>query len=238
MRHLGAQRAAPPRGGAWFGKGAQAPSSARKQRLLDLTSGSSYGAMSDSATAQQIERLVDELAVSSSKVGAAAAAAAAAALDGSWRLVYTTEKSVHSIVRGLPVCFVGQRISIGSSRVTNIIDFGKGEAASSGEGSFGLRASAPLTITGPNRIEYRFDRFKLLLPWRRSGGERGSASKDLAAASEGLAGRQEQAEATRLALPLPTPQAGGWTQGVFVDGEVRVMRNSQGDTLVFVREDV
>ncbi|KAG2438002.1 hypothetical protein HXX76_005616 [Chlamydomonas incerta] len=240
---------------AWLGRGAGATSSARKQELLELTSGSSYGATCDIGTAQKIERLVDELAggggssSSGSSSSSGKSTTAATALDGSWRLVYTTEKSVHAIVRGLPVCFVGQRIAIGSSRVTNLIDFSVGKVAQSGEGGFGLRASAPLTVTGPNRIEYRFDSFKLLLPWRRRGDAAPGADTQAgsAGAGEGIRGkgaskggvghRREQAEEARQALPLPTPRAGGWTQGVFVDGEVRVMRNSQGDTLIFVRED-
>ncbi|PNW70294.1 hypothetical protein CHLRE_17g713800v5 [Chlamydomonas reinhardtii] len=241
----GAKRATCLRPAAWLGREAPATSSARKQKLLELTSGTSYGATSDSETAQQIERLVDELSGGSGS-SSGKGVAAATALDGSWRLVYTTEKSVHAIVRGLPVCFVGQRVSTVSSRVTNMIDFLRSE---SGEGSFGLRASAPLTVTGPNRIEYRFDGFKLLLPWRRGGAAPAAGGLSAAAGGgEGIGGkgggssrsavlRREQRDEARLALPLPTPRAGGWTQGVFVDSEVRVMRNSQGDTLIFVREE-
>ena len=101
----------------------------------------------------------------------------------------------------------------------------------------------------PHRIEYRFDGFKLLLPWRRGGAAPAAGGLSAAAGGgEGIGGkgggssrsavlRREQRDEARLALPLPTPRAGGWTQGVFVDSEVRVMRNSQGDTLIFVREE-
>lgn len=37
-----------------------------------------------------------------------------------------------------------------------------------------------------------------------------------------------------LQLTLP-PVGGGWTEAVFCDGELRVMENSRGDTLVLRR---
>ncbi len=44
-------------------------------------------------------------------------------------------------------------------------------------------------------------------------------------------------EAAGLRLPLPFPfRAGGWTEAVYVDGTHRLMYNSLGDTLLFVRE--
>ncbi|PNH09243.1 hypothetical protein TSOC_004147 [Tetrabaena socialis] len=88
------------------------------------------------------------------------------------------------------------------------------------------------TAARASTIEYRFDSFRLLLPLLLPPQLRGSATP-------GVGGEREErggAEGRQLAVPLPTPRAGGWTQAVFADEAVRVMYNSQGDTLVFVRQ--
>lgn len=40
-----------------------------------------------------------------------------------------------------------------------------------------------------------------------------------------------------LTLPLPSAfvRGGGWTEAVYIDSDVRVMANSQGDTLLFTK---
>ncbi len=89
------------------------------------------------------------------------------------------------------------------------------------------------------RIDYRFDSFALLVPLPQLWGP------TAASGSQGGASGEEESEAGRrtggragavLRVPLPAPRAGGWTQAVFVDRSTRVMRNSLGDTLVFVRQ--
>ncbi|KXZ50999.1 hypothetical protein GPECTOR_14g240 [Gonium pectorale] len=147
-----------------------------KTRLLQLVSGTSFGARASAEQVQQIGALVDSLAEASGSAEAAGSGAGsksdAEALDGSWRLLYTSEESVHGIVRSLPVARIGQRIDLRLGRVTNAIDFGwppadsaREPARSASAGGFGLRAGAPLRVSGANRIQYRFDSFKLLLPW-------------------------------------------------------------------------
>jgi hypothetical protein len=38
------------------------------------------------------------------------------------------------------------------------------------------------------------------------------------------------------ALQLPfAPRGGGWTEAVYIDADMRIMRNSQADTLIFRR---
>jgi len=122
-------------------------------------------------------------------------------MQGDWRLLYTTELSVHKIVGGLvlgmPVQAISQRVDLQEKRVTNCIQFAKFGA--------GIKATAPLTVQSSSRIQYTFDGLSLLLLKRE--------------------------------LPFPFfPRAGGWTEAVYLDADIRVMQNSQGDTLVFVRE--
>ena len=37
-----------------------------------------------------------------------------------------------------------------------------------------------------------------------------------------------------LQIPFP-PRGGGWTQAVYIDADMRIMNNSQSDTLIFRR---
>lgn len=248
-----------------------------KVRLLEqAVQDGRFGADTSSEAAQEIEATIDELVAAAAagtargRQGRPATEDDASALDGSWRLVYTSESSVHKIVRSLPVSYIGQRIEMSSQRVTNMIDFGAvsdqdraaaaaaaraaadstAAAAPAGDqqqqqpeedARLGLRAGAPLTVTGPNRIDYRFDSFALLVPLPQLWGPGAAAGR------EGVAsGEEEESEAGRragrragsvLRVPLPAPRAGGWTQAVYVDRSTRVMRNSLGDTLVFVRQE-
>ncbi|KAL6757814.1 hypothetical protein V8C86DRAFT_1612317 [Haematococcus lacustris] len=119
-----------------------------------------------------------------------------AALGGQWELVYTTEASVHAIVRRLPVAGIQQQVDLQSMRVTNRILFSWPPSSS-------LSASAPCSLPQPMRLRYKFDTLELQL-WGRS-------------------------------LRVPFVVGGGWTQAHYCSPTMRVMNNSLGDTLVFVR---
>ncbi|GAX74413.1 hypothetical protein CEUSTIGMA_g1861.t1 [Chlamydomonas eustigma] len=75
---------------------------------------------------------------------------------------------------------------------------------------FTIQAGAPFQIIGRNKISYSFDEVII-----------------------------EFSGLWRLSVPLRSKRGGGrWTEAIFVDDELRVMRNSLGDTLLFrnVRE--
>jgi hypothetical protein len=63
-------------------------------------------------------------------------------LNGTWQLIYTSEKSVHGLVKLLPVQGITQTIDITDQRVTNRIQL----AASSA-----LQASAPMQAVSNSR---------------------------------------------------------------------------------------
>eukprot|EP00775_Hariotina_reticulata_P006209 gene6209-6445_t len=77
-------------------------------------------------------------------------------LDGDWRLLWTTEKSVHQIVKGqllAPVSDIQQHIDLRQKRVTNRIMFGWLGLM--------LQASGPLTVLSSSRLYYSFDELQL-----------------------------------------------------------------------------
>eukprot|EP00199_Chlamydomonas_sp_CCMP681_P005443 CAMPEP_0119113856 /NCGR_PEP_ID=MMETSP1180-20130426/45387_1 /TAXON_ID=3052 ORGANISM="Chlamydomonas cf sp, Strain CCMP681" /NCGR_SAMPLE_ID=MMETSP1180 /ASSEMBLY_ACC=CAM_ASM_000741 /LENGTH=234 /DNA_ID=CAMNT_0007102121 /DNA_START=67 /DNA_END=771 /DNA_ORIENTATION=- len=158
------------------------------EKLLALVENTQLGAAADPAgVADQALQLVEELNQPPS---------AAEKLDGLWQLVYTTEASVHQLVRWAgPGLFVTQNIDVKSAeRVTNDIEFSKW---------LKIQATAPLTVDSKARISYVFDALFLQILGVR--------------------------------LQIPFVRGGGWTEAVYCSNAVRVMRNSQKDTLVFVR---
>lgn len=72
------------------------------------------------------------------------------AVAGTWKLIYTTESSVHSFLAVLPVRGIYQRIDLGENRVQNRIQCAWNSC---------IEAEAPLSIVGSRRISYYFDLF-------------------------------------------------------------------------------
>mmetsp|Transcript_31766 Transcript_31766/g.80310 ORF Transcript_31766/g.80310 Transcript_31766/m.80310 type:complete len:250 (-) Transcript_31766:60-809(-) len=164
-----------------------------KERLLEAVEGTKYGANCSIGERKEMDAIVEGLAECKGS-----AAPTRGPLRGSWSLVYTTEKSVHSIANGLllglRVKSIRQTIDLSEPRVTNTVSLALGCM---------LEASGPGNIAGPQRLEYAFD------------------------------GAALQVGGLRLRFQ---PRGGGWTEAVFCDDSVRVMRNSLGDTLIFTRE--
>lgn len=71
-------------------------------------------------------------------------------LAGRWRLIYTSETSVHRFLTLLPVTDIYQTIDLDKKRVQNLIQC---RVYSS------IAAEAPLVIQGPRRLSYFFDVF-------------------------------------------------------------------------------
>jgi len=120
-------------------------------------------------------------------------------LNGDWELLFTTESSVHALVKGLffglGVQTIRQIVDLRSLRVSNRIEF-----ESFG---FAIQARAPAKIVGRNKISYAFDEVVIEIP-----------------------------HFMRFSLPF-YPKGSGWTEAIYADKGLRVMRNSLGDTLLF-----
>lgn len=71
-------------------------------------------------------------------------------LAGRWRLIYTSETSVHRFLSLLPVTDIYQTIDLDKKRVQNLIQC---------RGYSSIAAEAPLVIEGPRRLSYFFDVF-------------------------------------------------------------------------------
>jgi len=71
-------------------------------------------------------------------------------LAGRWRLIYTSETSVHRFLTLLPVTDIYQTIDLDKKRVQNLIQC---------RGYSSIAAEAPLVIQGPRRLSYFFDVF-------------------------------------------------------------------------------
>lgn len=76
-----------------------------QQELISTVDGTKYGASADAQSRESAELLIAALANAAPKPGPTS-------LDGIWNLQYTTEKSVHSIVRSLPVQRIRQTIDL------------------------------------------------------------------------------------------------------------------------------
>lgn len=99
---------------------------------------------------------------------------------------------------------VTQRVDLSTMRVTNTISLAAG---------FGVSATAPLKITGPKRMVYNFDGLAV----RLAGLDLPSIS--LGGSPEGKGGKRGG--------------PGGWTDTVYIDEDLRIVRNFQKDLLVF-----
>ncbi|KAF8070911.1 hypothetical protein HT031_000992 [Scenedesmus sp. PABB004] len=116
-------------GGSW---GAAPPGNAQRQRVLDIVA----------ALKQEQQRRPHEPPPTAGPLG------------GEWRLLWTTEESVHSIVRGpLPVADIRQAIDLAGKRVTNTISWGVA--------GLQLQAAGPLTVLSATRIAYSFDALRV-----------------------------------------------------------------------------
>mmetsp|Transcript_18575 Transcript_18575/g.47026 ORF Transcript_18575/g.47026 Transcript_18575/m.47026 type:complete len:218 (+) Transcript_18575:72-725(+) len=160
-------------------------------QLNQSSQGTRYGAAASAQDQEHVLQVVDELKGLNPK-----ASAPVSKLDGTWQLLYTTEKSVHGLVKVLPVQNITQTIDINDQRVTNRIQLAANSA---------LQASAPMRAVNNSRIEYAFDTLTLTLF---------GLNLDLSSIVRG----------------------GGWTEAVFCSQDMRVMENSQGDTLVFEKQ--
>lgn len=137
-------------------KATAATPAAAATAIKQAAAGQQFGASSTELQKQTLLELVAEL---KAQQPAAQTAPTEGPLDGCWQLLWTSEASVHGIVRGLvPVTHIQQDIDLrGAARVANTIGFGwLGR----------LQASGPLTVLNSSRIFYSFDQLRLgLLGW-------------------------------------------------------------------------
>lgn len=137
-----------------------------------------------------------------------------------WNPACEAQPTARPPVRRLPggIRRVTQRVDLGAMRVTNSIALSAG---------FGLSATAPLRVASPRRMVYNFDGLRVrvagveLPPIPLGGGGGGQ--------EEERGGGKKPAGGGRRGGP------GGWTDTTYVDGDLRVVRNFQGDLLVFRR---
>ncbi|WIA11532.1 hypothetical protein OEZ85_011643 [Tetradesmus obliquus] len=133
-------------------------------QLVTSTEGQKFGAASTEQQRSQVLQLAQQLkqeqaAAPDSSSSSSSDGPTAGALSGSWRLLWTTEASVHALVKGqllgIGVRDIQQHIDLPGKRVTNTIAF-----ALLG---LQLQASGPLTVLNSTRIYYSFDKLLLRL---------------------------------------------------------------------------
>jgi hypothetical protein len=179
--------------------------------LMRVTEGQRWGVNLSAVHVEKAKKLVAELQALNDDVGQRTLRSSATSgeslgtvdaswmLNGDWELLFTTESSVHALVKGLffglGVQTIRQIVDLRSLRVSNRIEF-----ESFG---FAIQARAPAKIVGRNKISYAFDEVIIEIP-----------------------------HFMRFSLPF-YPKGSGWTEAIYADKGLRVMRNSLGDTLLF-----
>lgn len=130
---------------AWLERLAGPTKAELRQNLLQCVQGTNCGKDADAHR----RKAVDEAAMALERK-IPSKRPTSGPLAGRWRLIYTTETSVHKILALFPVLGIFQTIDLKERRVQNFIQC---------RGNSSIAAEAPLTIEGPRRLSYFFDVF-------------------------------------------------------------------------------
>ncbi|KAG1660646.1 hypothetical protein FOA52_008006 [Chlamydomonas sp. UWO 241] len=141
------------------GRGAGPSGASAFRELAALVDGSEFGTRTSKDLAQQVEECVDGLALLQAR-GTTPGPSSCTGLAGTWRLLYTSEASVQSIVRGLPVQVVLQTVELSADgragTVTNRMEFSVLGAAIESAGPVEPAPDAPrrLVYTADSRLAF------------------------------------------------------------------------------------